>query len=102
MLKFPYPVKFVAANKREFNIRITKPNKRSWWLQLLDDNNKPIKTIKVSKTSVKLRYPAKNGGTIDGPTILRTLVKEDRLRLQGVRDSASDRQTSRQSQTSRQ
>lgn len=75
MLKFPYPVKFVAANNKEFNIRVTKPNKRSWWLQLLDKDGNAIKSIKVSKTSLKLRYPSERG-LLTGPACLRTLLKE--------------------------
>lgn len=77
MIKFPYPVKFVATGNKEFNVKVTKPNKRSWWLVLLDKNGDTIKSIKVSKASVKLRYPSASGSNLlNGPGCLRQLLKE--------------------------
>ena len=75
-LNFPYPVKFVAANGNEFDVRVTKPNKRSWWLSILDKNGGVVKTIKVSKTSAKLRYRNQKGGLSNGTEILKSLVRE--------------------------
>ena len=74
-LTFPYPIKFIANNKKEFRVRVTKPNKRSWWLMLLTPDGAPIKVVKVSKTSPKLYYPTQNGGVCNGPQVLREIIK---------------------------
>ena len=89
-IMFPYPVKFVSTDGTEFDVRVTKPNKRSWYISLLDKNGGVVKTIKVSKTSIKLRYKNQKGGLSNGIEILQQIVRE---RNKSQKPNTSFRQT---------
>lgn len=94
-MDFSYPVKFVSSDGLEFKVRITKVNKHSWWLKLLDATGKEINLIKVQKRSSKVFYhhPQKGGDLIDGKTFFKTFFQP--LKRVGFHKQPTRRQTSR-------
>lgn len=73
-MDFPYPIRFIASDGTSFKVRISKTNKHSWWLKLLDTEGNELKLIKVQKRSSKLFYhdPQKRGGELSGKTIFES------------------------------
>ena len=74
-MDFPYPLRFISSDGKQFKVRITKINRHSWWLKILDGDIE-VKLIKIQKRSPKLIYHDDKGGETNGKAIFNEIKQK--------------------------